>query len=540
MKSVQVFFRLCLIPLSSFLSPPLSADTYALLIGIDKYNAISSLQGAKNDANHIHQALVRSGIQSSNIRKLTDYAATRQAIKREWTRLINLSKPGDFLILSFAGHGTSILDRNGDERIRNRHDNHDEAFLLSKYRNANQTPNELLLDDELGRWFDQATRLRRNVIFVADACFAGGGFRKNSDFFNKGHVRYSPSRELAPPKSSNSSRAIRQSPSAFDELGRSNNFLFISGVQSNQVVKEILLPNPFGQRGSTWRGALSYAFAEAIFEGLSVVDRNRDNGLSPTELRSFIKNRVRGLTSHNQNPDVFPSSGNQIALQVGPRRAPSKRFKKPMPIKIYSVAGSRASLAQVIPGAMITKQASSADLYWDNETGEVSNKFGDVITTSVGGKDARELETRAKLNQVLSRTRLMKSIQSLSYGNPIALDFEHDIRTLYKRGDVFSFTAKNLKYDYLLVFNIAGNGLVECANHRYGERESSFNFQVSEPFGNDSLILLNIQSPPQELLGLLGSEESCVKDSDYLMERLPQLLAGQSYHITYTDRFSVE
>ena len=477
-KSILIIFRLCLISLPFLLSSPLSAETYALLIGIDKYNTISNLQGAKNDANHIHQALLKSGIRSSNIKKLTDYTATRHTIKRQWTSLVNSSKPGDFLILSFAGHGTSVLDTNGDEKIRNQHDNHDEAFLLSKYQNATQTPNELLLDDDLGHWFDEATRLNRKVIFVADACFAGGGFRENTDLLNKGHVRYSPSRELAPPKSSGTSRPILQSSAVFDELGKTNNFLFISGVQSNQAVKEILLPNPFGQPGSAWRGGLSYAFAEAIFESLSLVDKNRDNGLSPTEIKFFIKHRVRELTGHNQDPDIFPSSGRQIVLQVGPRRALLNSFKKP--------------------------------------------------------------NTSATFDAVISRAGLIKTIQSLSSGNTIELDLGQDIRKHYKRGDVFSVTARNLKYDHLLVFNIADNGLVECANHRHGERESTFDFRVDAPFGNDSLVLLNIQSPSQELLGLLGSEKNCIKDSDYLRDRLPLLLTDQSYNLAYTDRFSVE
>ena len=65
---------------------------------------------------------------------------------------------GDMLLVTFSGHGTSVKDRDGDEK-----DGRDEAWVLFDRQ---------LVDDELGRaWaaFKKGVR----IVVVADCCHAG-------------------------------------------------------------------------------------------------------------------------------------------------------------------------------------------------------------------------------------------------------------------------------------------------------------------------------------------------------------------------------
>jgi len=86
----------------------------ALIVGIDKYEMSGcDLRGCVNDANKMYNLCRVYGF--NDIRVLTDKAATQQNIIIQLTQLINDTAAGDEVVYCHSGHGTQVLDMNGDE-----------------------------------------------------------------------------------------------------------------------------------------------------------------------------------------------------------------------------------------------------------------------------------------------------------------------------------------------------------------------------------------------------------------------------------------
>ncbi len=86
-------------------APAEAADRlFGLVVGIDDYlGTVNDLQGAVNDATGIADALKKAG--ADDVRFLTDGAATKAAIEKNWNDLVAEAGPGDTIVFSYAGHG---------------------------------------------------------------------------------------------------------------------------------------------------------------------------------------------------------------------------------------------------------------------------------------------------------------------------------------------------------------------------------------------------------------------------------------------------
>lgn len=90
-------------------SVPLFAagDRYALVVGIDNYENVSSLQKANNDAVAVSHALERIGFQ---VTQLID--SDRREFNRTISGFASNIRPGDEIVFYFAGHGIEVDGRN--------------------------------------------------------------------------------------------------------------------------------------------------------------------------------------------------------------------------------------------------------------------------------------------------------------------------------------------------------------------------------------------------------------------------------------------
>lgn len=79
----------------------------ALVVGIDNYAHISSLQKAVNDANAVSAALDRLGF-----RVTTLIDADRRTLNQGISRFSAAVQPGDEVVFFFAGHGIEVASRN--------------------------------------------------------------------------------------------------------------------------------------------------------------------------------------------------------------------------------------------------------------------------------------------------------------------------------------------------------------------------------------------------------------------------------------------
>jgi hypothetical protein len=140
----------------------------ALLVGINRYRIPGAdLRGCVNDVKNLRTVLTTyCGFAGTNIKTLTDYAATTKAMRDAIAALVKGAKKGDVLLLHYSGHGANVPDKNGDEA-----DRRDEILC----------PTDLdwkdpLLDDWLRTTFN---RLPAGVSFtvIMDCCHSGTNTR---------------------------------------------------------------------------------------------------------------------------------------------------------------------------------------------------------------------------------------------------------------------------------------------------------------------------------------------------------------------------
>jgi len=167
------------------------AEDHALIIGCcGQYKAeggISLLKGTTNDAKHIYDILVDRGVQSKNIDYLVEKDATYHNItsKLKAKKHSNLTK-GDTLYVYYSGHGTSV----GDQSVFGKKLSSDEDLLKRLNNSAGLIPYDFDLNDpkhtllitsrDFKPIFQALDAKGINIIWIADACYVGNGFRSGT------------------------------------------------------------------------------------------------------------------------------------------------------------------------------------------------------------------------------------------------------------------------------------------------------------------------------------------------------------------------
>jgi hypothetical protein len=91
-------------------------NSYALIIGIDKYENVRSLDYAVKDAVDIQSMLVdKFHFQQDNIVLLKDEEATQDSILQEFSNITKKANDNDRVLIFFAGHGETIDLPDGGE-----------------------------------------------------------------------------------------------------------------------------------------------------------------------------------------------------------------------------------------------------------------------------------------------------------------------------------------------------------------------------------------------------------------------------------------
>ena len=130
-------------------------------IGLNKidsahYGEGNDLKGCINDANAMHNIAKDKGFDESYV--LTDKEGTYKNVTTQLTKAAGKLKKGDILLISYAGHGSSVWDNNNDEK-----DGKDETWCLY---------DRMILDDELAEhWLKFKEGVR--ILMVSDSCHSG-------------------------------------------------------------------------------------------------------------------------------------------------------------------------------------------------------------------------------------------------------------------------------------------------------------------------------------------------------------------------------
>lgn len=163
----------CLPPLHA--QDPPTPTSRALVIGAEAYPeelGWTPLRGPVPDARAMADALVeRGGFERGDVRLLLDGEATRAGILAALDELIARATPGDLLFVSFAGHGSQVLDLDGDEL-----DGLDETIVPIDPVDADGKRQDIR-DDEIADFIRRANAVTDDVVLVFDCCNSGTNVR---------------------------------------------------------------------------------------------------------------------------------------------------------------------------------------------------------------------------------------------------------------------------------------------------------------------------------------------------------------------------
>ena len=138
-----------------------AANKRALLIGINYTGTSNELFGCINDVNSMKERITKEGFTNINVlTDLTTKKATRANILAEFKNLLTSAQSGDLLFFLYSGHGSYILDRNGDET-----DGYDELIVACDLQSV--------LDDELKSLIQTHLKTGVTLFAMIDSCFSG-------------------------------------------------------------------------------------------------------------------------------------------------------------------------------------------------------------------------------------------------------------------------------------------------------------------------------------------------------------------------------
>ncbi|MGV3552608.1 caspase family protein [Rhizobium sp.] len=456
------------------------AATSALVIGVNEYKAVTSLDGATNDARDIAQALRRNG--TSRILMLTDREVTKANVVNAWTTLLNEAQSGDTIFVTYAGHGAQLKElQPGDED-----DGVDEFWVLSGFdpKNMRETWRESVFDNELNQWFTEAGRKGVKVVLVSDSCYAGGMDRAvvgKTRFVEFGESRVL-SELLAMVSGSAGTDAVMQAESRTPE-----NVTIVAATAESLPVPEVVI------EGKP-RGALSWAFARAM-EGKA--DHDGNGTVTRNELEDYVMSTVRMRSESLQNPvfkpvaarsadeKMFDVSYAPVFASSDEARPAQKTGRRPM-VRAREL-GFDPILPLIVTGTDVVPEnvENGANPYkWDAQTGLFRSPNGDVVAEKVSA---------FTVNDIVSKFILLDFLKAVASQNPGKVTVSPE-KQIYLAGEHLKFDSVRGDYPNMLVFNLANTGevqLLDLVVDGQPQLKSPLKeVKIVEPFGSDHLVVI--------------------------------------------------
>jgi len=240
-----------------------STNKKALMIGINYVGTPYQLNGCINDVASM-SAKLRSDYGFTNITTLTDETPvkpTRDNILSEFTNLLANSVPGDLLFVLYSGHGSNVIDKNGDEA-----DGRDEMIITSDLKG--------ILDDDLKAIIQ--SNLKKDVTLFAmfDSCFSGTILDLRYQYLDS--LNYDTFTEND------------------KQLETEGNVLMISGCTDNQTSADANI-------NSRYQGAMTWSMLQCLQPNISWSDllknmRTALKGASFTQLPQMSSGQILDIT----------------------------------------------------------------------------------------------------------------------------------------------------------------------------------------------------------------------------------------------------
>ncbi len=260
-----------------------AATHWAFVVGISDYINFDDVEGgdlpgAEHDAQVIRDYLVdKGGFPAANVRMLLNADATRAAIEEGVTGwLAGNARPGDNVVIFFAGHGSQMWDESGDED-----DGLDETLAPA---DVSPTSTEFdINDDTFNEWLGSLPT--DNVLVILDNCNSGTGTRDVTPF-SRGRLLGRDINDVEKPETV----ARRALPGQEDETGfdaGATRVLEFAAAQPDQAAVDAYFPggegsDPFHGGAFTthlvrqlWRAPSDATYEDVFRDAYEALKRNR-------------------------------------------------------------------------------------------------------------------------------------------------------------------------------------------------------------------------------------------------------------------------
>ena len=232
-------------------------ESWAILIGIDKYQNVPQLSYATADAVAIKKMLEESfGFRKENIVLLTDENATQDKMKKAFGDLTAVGHD-DRVVVFFAGHGQTMDLPNGGQM----------GYLIPVEGRARD-------NSELWRTCISMQTMKelssyipaKHVLFLVDACYSG----------------------LA----ASGARAITRETKGYIKK--------VTAADARQILTAGSKGEPVFERAEWGHSAFTHTLLEGLGKGLA--DINNDGIIQASELALYVSQHVSSITDTKQSP----------------------------------------------------------------------------------------------------------------------------------------------------------------------------------------------------------------------------------------------
>ena len=525
------------------LTAPGGGTVHALVMGINDYPNLgsrASLRGARPDAEDIAAVLQKEGV--ADLTSLLDHDVTRKRVVDEMNKLVQTSKAGDLVIISYSGHGMQVpeyknwqgLDKNGVN----------EQIALSGFNFQGHNADEIIVNVEVRAWLSRLDAKGVDTLVVWDSCF-GGGMRGVPAAWGEIKVR-----KLTAPKEAEVARAFDAAIPVTSAEARANiktmsHVTFLAGATSQSVVPE--MPSIDPNNPSAPRGALSFFLARALEGRVKAT-----GGVARSDLFPFLKQAVTEATADRQAIQVLPQSedtsvaGKQVFVLVGekapePVKPVGTETPKPTPtpsnpanaesapVRIAIVDGPASAFDQIVKGATAIEAAadpSAAEVVWDVGKKQALAQ-GDVLMDDVDG---------SMIGSIADRVRTLTKLRAVGEGRPLEVKLGSEGKLLTP-GDVADIEVADLDGARLTVFNVAADATVQMIYPSSPDaptpcRDPQGNgwhcpLEVVPPFGVDTLVAVTTARDTGPLIAWLRQHDG-KRDAAEVPDMIRKLLTDDS------------
>ncbi|CAH0498160.1 hypothetical protein NVSP9465_03236 [Novosphingobium sp. CECT 9465] len=508
-----------LLGLSAMMSTSAHAEVRALLVGVSRFNSpiIPDLEGPANDLLAMETLVRKEG--ATDVTVLRDDSVTRTTVETALHAMGLRSRPGDWILLYYSGHGAQA-----EAKLKGTRDGDQDQFLpLAGFDPDNQDPERFIVDKDFYDWLARYVAPEVQILMIADTCHSGTLHRS----IDPRSYRFTPRLALRAVSSSLQlvSRPGPKFPAVLDyktgdsthpaeSLEREDlpNLIYIAAAQDEELAQETPMPTEEGPS----RGLLTYAFEEGLSkhgpDGKTLLaDLDADGSVSAAEMSIYVDGQVRALTGQRQRPRTSYISGREATrLFATPNIAVAPPTPAPIPAIFAQDRRAKAMLSSPSATWKVTQSAQDADFVLDYATGALVRRSGDVV--------AQEVTSTARLLGVLDKWSALESLRPMinEARAQLAVSPQRE-GSRYAAGATVKVrlesTAGLKAGAYATVFNIASDGTIQRlfpVDPSDGSGQilpdgalSLIEAQVIEPFGVDHVVAVVSESDQTGFRALL-------------------------------------